>query len=46
MDTHYDYYTFDLVLSEVDLKDISEAYSKVKGEPVNLKFHKNLMNQS
>ena len=46
MDTNYDYYSFMLVLSEVDLKDISEAYSKVKGEPVNLEFHKNLMNQS
>ena len=46
MDSNYDYYTFTLVLSEVDLKDISEAYSKVKGESVNLEFHKNLMNQS
>lgn len=45
MDSNYDYYSFMLVLSEVDLKDISEAYSKVKGEPVNLEFHKNLMNQ-
>ena len=46
MDSNYDYYTFALVLSEVELKDISEVYSKVKGEPVNLEFHKNLMNQS
>jgi hypothetical protein len=46
MDLNYDYHTFTLVLSEVELKDISEVYSKVKGEPVNLEFHKNLMNQS
>ena len=46
MDSNYDYYVFTLVLSEVELKDISEAYSKAKGESVNLEFHKNLMNQS
>ncbi len=46
MDENYDYYTFTLVLSEVELKNISEVYSKTQGKPVNLKFHNNLMNQS
>ncbi len=43
MDLNYDYHTFTLVLSEVELKDISEVYSKVKGEPVNLELHQNII---